>query len=224
MKIYPIVTCGVLLASLVPTLAWSGHAARSQFVPPDIVSASDIPYPANTLAVGAVSLLINLDTNAQVQGTQVLRDFPSLTGVVQTAVRNWSFKPAFLKGNPVPSNISVSVIFNIFNPGGPGTQSLSLSPPQSPQSDASQYTPPQVISAAFALYPANSVSFGTVVLDVTVGQAGQTQKVQVIRGVPSLTPQAAAALKTWTFAPATVHGQPVAAPIIIAFVFQRGMS
>jgi hypothetical protein len=61
-------------------------------------------------------------------------------------------------------------------------------------------------------------------LDVTVGQAGQAKKIRVIRGVASLTPQAVAALKTWTFNPATLHGQPIAAPIIIAFVFQRGMS
>lgn len=71
-------------------------------------------------------MLINLDTNAQVQGTQVVRDFPSLTSVVQTAVRNWTFKPASLKGDPVPSSISMSVVFNIFNPGGAAMQSLSF--------------------------------------------------------------------------------------------------
>src|SRR4030088_2273901 len=130
MKIYSIVMRAIVLASLVPTMVSSGHTKRSQFVPPDIVSASDIPYPPNTLAVGVVSLLITVGTNAEAQGSQVVRDFPSLTGVVQTAVRNWSFKPAFLKGNPVPSNISMSVIFNTFNLEVAAMQSLSLSPPQ----------------------------------------------------------------------------------------------
>ena len=196
-----------------------------QFIPPDITSASDIPYPANTLAAGAVSLLLNLDTNGQIQDVRVLRDFPSLTSSVQNAVHSWTFTPAALKGNPVPSEISVTVIFNIFNPaGGAASQSLVLAPPQPASPDASQFTPPQITLATFANYPAASVSQGTVVLDVTVGKAGQPKQIRVIRDVRTLTRQAISAVKTWSFNPATTQGQPVAAPIIIGFVFQRNMS
>jgi len=194
----------------------------SQFVCPDIAAASDIPYPVDTIAAGAVSLLLSLDSSAKIQNVQILRDFPSLTSSVQTAVQNWTFSPATLHGQTVASELSVSVIFNLFNPaGGAALQSLVLSPPQTIPPDASQFTPPQITTASFANYPANSVSQGTVVLDVTVGKAGQVKTVRVIRDVPTLTQQAVAAVKTWQFNAATLRGQPIAAQIVIAFVFPR---
>lgn len=215
----------ILTASLLVTPAWSGPGKDRQYLPPEVVSASDIQYPVNTLAVGAVSLLLSLDSNAQIQNIQVLRDSPSLTSAAQSAVQNWTFKPAVLKGHPVPSNISVTIVFNIFNPaGGAASQSLALAPPQSISPDASQFNPPQITLATFANYPATSASQGTVVLDVTVGKAGQPKQIRAIRDVPTLTQQAISAVRTWSFNPATIQGQPVAAPMIIAFVFQRNMS
>ena len=62
---------------------------------------------------------------------QALRDVPPLTSAVQDAVQLWTFKPAVRKGNPVPSEIPLTVIFNVFNPaGGAAYQSLVLAPSQ----------------------------------------------------------------------------------------------
>jgi TonB family protein len=202
-----------------------GAARTPQYVPPDIVSASNIPYPEDTLAAGAVTLLLGLDNNAQMQNIEILRDFPSLTSAVQNVVTTWTFRPAALKGNPVPSEISLTVVFNIFNPaGGAASESLVLAPAQSPPPDASQFTPPQITQASFANYPAASVAQGTVVLDVTVGRAGQSKQIRVVNDVPTLTQQAISAVKTWGFNAATIHGQPIPAQIVIAFVFQRNMN
>lgn len=215
----------ILVANPFVTSLWHSAGKVPQYVPPDILSASNIPYPVDTLAVGAVSLLLNLDSNAQIQNMQILRDFPSLTSSVQDAVTTWTFRPAVLKGNPVPSEIPLTVIFSIFNPaGGAASQSLVLAPAQSTIPDASQFTPPQVTQASFANYPAASVAQGTVVLDVTVGRAGQPKQIRVINDVPTLTQQAVSAVKTWGFNAATIRGQPISAQIVIAFVFQRNMS
>jgi TonB family protein len=215
----------ILLMSLVIAPVRPDPGKTPQYVPPNIRSASNIPYPVNTLAAGAVSLLLNLDSNAQIQNMQVLRDFPSLTSSVQNAVTTWTFTPAALKGNPVPSEISLTVIFNIFNPaGGAAYQSLVLPPPQSTDPDASQFTPPQITQASFANYPAASVAQGTVVLDVTIGRAGQPKQIRVVNDLPTLTQQAVSAVKTWGFNAATIRGQPIPAQMIIAFVFQRNMS
>jgi TonB family protein len=215
----------ILLLSLVITPVRPDPGKAPQYVPPDIRSASNIPYPVNTLAAGAVSLLLNLDSNAQIQDIQVLRDFPSLTSSVQNAVTTWTFTPAALKGNPVPSEISLTVIFNIFNPaGGAAYQSLVLAPPQSIYPDASQFTPPQITQASFANYPAASVAQGTVVLDVTIGRTGQPKQIRVVNDLLTLTQQAVSAVKTWGFNAATIRGQPIPAQMIIAFVFQRNMS
>jgi TonB family protein len=215
----------IFLASLALAPLGSSPRKTPQFIPPDITSATDIPYPVNSLATGAVTLLLSLDSSGHMQNVQVLRDFPSLTSSVQSAVQNWTFVPASFKGNPVPSELSVTAIFNIFNPaGGAASQSLVLTPLHSTSPDASQFAPPQITLATFATYAADSVSPGTVVLDVTVGKAGQPNQIRVIRDIPTLTQQAIGAVKTWSFNPATIQGQPVAAPIIIAFVFQRNMS
>jgi TonB family protein len=215
----------ILLVSLVTIPVGSGADKIPEYVPPDALSASNIPYPVNTQAAGAVSLLLSLDNNAQIQNMQALRDLPPLTSAVQDSVQLWTFRPAILKGNPVSSEISLTVIFNVFNPaGGAAFQSLVLAPAQPTYPDASQFAPPQINLASFAKYPAASVAQGTVVLDVTIGRSGQPKQIRVINDVPTLTQQAISAIKTWRFNPATFKGQPTPAQIIIAFVFQRNMS
>lgn len=215
----------LLMASLLLIAMRPGAGKLSEFLPPDILSASNIPYPPNTQATGAVTLLLSLDNNAQIQNMQALRDVPPLTSAVQDAVQLWTFKPAVRKGNPVPSEIPLTVIFNVFNPaGGAAYQSLVLAPSQPTDPDASQFTPPQITLASFAKYPAASTAQGTVVLDVTIGRGGQPKQIRVINDVPTLTQQATSAIKTWRFNAATLKGQPVAAQIIIAFVFQRNVS
>jgi TonB family protein len=218
------VTGVTLLAGLLVAPLHSGPRKPPQFVPADITGASEIPYPVDTLAAGAVSLLLSLDNSAHIQNVTVTRDFQPLTSSVQNAVQNWAFTPATLNGQPVASNISVSVIFNIYNPaGGAAYQSLVIAPPQSTVPDASQYIPPQITMASFANYPENSVSKGTVVLDVTIGRSGQAKKIRVVHDVQTLTQQAVNSVKTWSFNPATIQGQPMASQIVIAFVFQRNM-
>jgi TonB family protein len=215
----------ILLAILLVTPVRSGAGKIPEYAPPDVLSASNIAYPVNTQATGAVSLLLSLDSNAQIQNMQPLRDTPPLTSAVQDSVQLWTFRPATSKGNPVPSEISLTVIFNIFNPaGGAAYQSLVLAPAQPANPDAAQFTPPQINLASFAKYPAASVAQGTVVLDVTISSSGQPKQIRVINDVPTLTQQAISAIKTWKFNAATFKGQPTPAPIIIAFVFQRNMS
>ncbi|HEY6388758.1 MAG TPA: energy transducer TonB [Candidatus Acidoferrum sp.] len=222
---YMIVVRAILVASLLMTPGRSGADKVPQYLPPDVLSASNIPYPVNTVATGAVSLLLNLDGNAQVQNMQVLRDIPLLTNAVQDAVQVWTFRPAALKGSPVPSEIPLTVIFNVFNPaGGAAFQSLVLAPTQPTYPDALQYSPPQITLATFANYPAASVVQGTVVLDLTVGRGGQPKQVRVINDVQPLTQQAINAIKTWRFNAATIKGQPIPASIVIAFVFERNLS
>lgn len=218
-KIYCNLMLAILLGSLA-VLSAGPTPGGSQFVPPSIVSASNIPYPINTMAPGIVTLLVNLDAAARVQNVQALRDIPSLTGPAQTAVQSWTFAPASLNGNPVPSSLSVNVVFNPFNPGGVAIEGLAvpLPKPATPP-DLSQFTPPEITSGSFAVYPINSIASGTVVLDVTIGKSGGVSKARVIRGVPSLTSPAINAVKAWGFTPAGFQGQPIAACLIVAFVF-----
>jgi TonB family protein len=224
-RYFAIAAGAALLVGIIVGPTRSAADKIPQFISPNIISASAIQYPVNTLAAGAVSLLLNLDSSARMRNVQVLRDFPPLTNLVQNAVQDWTFTPATLNGHSVPSEISVTVIFNIFNPAGGGSyQSLVLAPPQSIPPDASQFVPPQINMASFANYPANSVSQGTVVLNATVDKTGNPAKIGVIRGIPTLTEQAILAVKKWRFSAATIQRKPTAAQMVIAFVFQRNAS
>jgi len=202
-----------------------GQSKAPRYVAPDIVSEGDIAYPVNTTATGLVTLLLSLDNSARVTNTQVLRDIPTLTSAAQSAAQTWSFKPASFNGKPVASSIPVSVVFSPFNPGDTETSGMSVaaSPPATP-AGAAQYTPPQITSASFAMYPPNTLAQGTVVLDVAIGKTGQVTGVQVVRGVEALTGPAVSAVKTWSYSPASANGRPIAAKVVIAFVFQRNLN
>jgi hypothetical protein len=54
-------------------------AEAHHFVPPDVITAGEIPYPPNSIASGIVTLSINREAMGQVQDVRVLRDIPLLT-------------------------------------------------------------------------------------------------------------------------------------------------
>jgi Gram-negative bacterial TonB protein C-terminal len=196
--------------------------AGSHFVPPDIIAAGDIPYPVDSIASGVVSLAVNVNAGGQVDSEQVVRGVSSLTGVAMNAVGTWSFSPGKLDGVAVPSTINVQVIFN---PGTLQDQNLplpegALVAPPLPQG----YVPPQMAQVSYAVYPANSVGTGTVVLSLVINKFSLVKEVTPIRSVPSLTEAAIAAVKNWTVNPATLNEKKLKANVIVAFVFRSPSS
>jgi outer membrane biosynthesis protein TonB len=205
----------ILLAALIVQPARPGSA----FVAPGIGRAGDIAYPTNVASPGIVTLMVNLDNSGNVQNLEVLRDVPALTGVASAAVKGWGFTPASLSGQSVASVIPVSVVFNPFNPAGVGTLSQTISLSQAMPSATAGYNPPQITAATYATYPVNSTATGAVVLDVKIAASGNIDKMHVVHGIPSLTPQATKAVKTWTFNAATYQGTAISSHIVVAIVF-----
>jgi outer membrane biosynthesis protein TonB len=163
---------------------------------------------------------LRLDTAGKIQNVQVLRDVPPLSSAAQSAIQSWTFAPATRNGQAVSARLSVSVVFNPFNPGAVSIEGLRVSlPPTPPGPEDSDFNPPQITAGQFAIYPVNSIAFGTVILDLTIDKSGGIAKVHVIRGVPSLTPQSIKAVKSWEFRAATYKDQPVASHMVVAFVF-----
>jgi TonB family protein len=207
-----------LLLALVAVPVRQSFGRDPHFVPPDVLTAGDIPYPPDSVASGIVTLSINLDATGQVQNVQVLRDVPSLTGPAVTAVKSWTFVPAKLENSPVPSTLNISVVFN---PGNLQSQTLTLAPVgRTPPPNPPGYLPPEIAAASYANYPINSVAAGTVVLDVTVVKSNEIRGVQPIRSVPSLTSPATSALMGWSVNAATSQGKAIQSKLIIAFVFR----
>jgi TonB family protein len=82
-----------------------------------------------------------------------------------------------------------------------------------------RFDAPSVISAAEAAYPLNSISSGTVVLEVTLESSGAISDVRVVRGIPSLTEAAERSIRQWKFRPAQLNGESVRSKIAVAFSF-----
>lgn len=168
---------------------------------------------------------MSLDASGNIQNVQVTQDTPPLTNSLQTPVQNWSFKAASFHGQAAAANLSVSVVFNPFNPGATELAGMTVAPAQTaPATGTVQFSPPQIDQASFAAYPPNSLAIGTVVLSVTVDKNGKVAKVRVAHGVAALTPVAVSAVKTWRYNAATLNGQPVTGKIAVAFAFQRNLS
>ncbi len=77
----------------------------------------------------------------------------------------------------------------------------------------------EVTSASSVGIPFNSVANGMVELYLTISDTGKVQDVRVARPLASVTEEAVRAVKTWTFAPATMHGKPVTSQLTVCVVF-----
>ena len=218
-----ILTLSALLFSLAALPAISAQHTFAKFTAANIASTTDIPFPPNSLAVGVVTLSLSLDASGKIQNIEVQRDVPSLTSVVQDAVKTWTFTPANYKGSPIPSSLSVSAVFQPNQLTTAPNGGMALAPPNSPPT-VDRYVPPQITAASFAAYPSNSVGQGTVILDVTIDKSGNVASVRPVKRVGSLTAPAIAAVKTWQFSAASDHNAPATGRLIVAFIFRQTLT
>jgi hypothetical protein len=217
------VAASLLLASVL-VLGMAGPAPANHpqhFSAPDVLTASDIAYPAATVAAGVVTLAVNLDATGQIMNIQTLRDIPTVTTQATIALQNWTYAPASLNGKHVPSTLIVNIVFD---PAFLESNHIPLGPPESfqpPNTKATPYTPPQLFTATFPPYPTNGLGSGAVVLDVAINSQGNIGQVATVRDVPTLTAAAAAALQHWSFSAAIYGNTPIASKVVVAMVFRN---
>jgi len=71
-------------------------------------------------------------------------------------------------------------------------------------------------------YPASSLDAGVVTLSVGLDETGQVTGVMILRDIPSVSGPAVAAVRSWTYAPATLDGKPVISTLTISIVYDPG--
>jgi hypothetical protein len=218
----------LLVGALLGTAAvlTAGPSLRAQkkqpkFVPPEVESAGDINYPIDSVASGVVVVAVKLGDEGQIEGTEVLRDVPSLTAPVLLSLQNWTFKPATLDAKAVDSTIVVSVAFNPSDyrlRGGTtsafGKELRTLSP------DDNGFLPPKITGTAWAEYPMNSLAQGAVLLDVSISDTGEVTRAVPVATVASLTALSVNAAKKWTFQAARFKGMAIPSKAVVGFVFR----
>jgi TonB family protein len=199
--------------------------SNSVFESAELVSAKDIPYPVQSIAIGTVVLEATVSENGNVEDVRPIREIQSLTDVAIESVKSWHFKPASLNGRPIRSRTAVAVTFN---PAAAPVANVPLPPLSSNQRPSGparlQPEPVEVIAATFPQYPTNSVTTGTVVLRVSVDKSGNVESTTAVRRIPSLTSQCVEAVKEWRFKPAELRGRPAPSSIALAFVLRPPLS
>jgi hypothetical protein len=213
-------TCALLATFLAVAMAKPTPAKHApNFTGPDVLTVSDIPYPATTVDAGVVTLAVNLDSAGNVLNIQTLRDLPSVTGQTIIALQGWTYKPASLDGKNIPSTLIVNVVFD---PAFLQVNNIPLGAPASfqPPDPKTKFSPIQLFGANFPSYPANGSGQGAVVLDATIDATNKISQVSVLRDLPTLTAAAVSALKTWTFSSASYSNSSIASKVVVAMVFR----
>ncbi len=210
-----------LLLVLGTASSLSAQSGRANYIAPDIASGYYLSYPINSVASGVVVVAVDLDSAGRVKKTEVLRDIPSLTAPLLLAIEKWTFKPAVLRGKAVDSTIVVNILYNandyrLGSAKAPvlGKELKMLTP------DAAGFMPPKIVAAAWAEYPLNSVAQGSVILDARIGTRGHVSQVTPVWKNQSLTTTSMNAAKAWTFHPARLDGEAIAANTVVGYVFR----
>ncbi len=89
------------------------------------------------------------------------------------------------------------------------------------QTEAPHITPPRVLDAPQAEYPAGHQDAAEVDLRVLIGVAGDVTRVETQKSAgPDFDKAAEAAVTRWKFAPATMNGEPFEATLRVPFIFK----
>lgn len=199
---------GSVCASPPPTKA-------SAFDAIEVVATAPTIYPELSVVMGGtVVLQVAVDEAGRIERLDVVHGIPSLTEEAERSVQHWKFRPATLGGRPLTSVLVAAFSFSRPVPLGP---TLKLAP-QAVEPDQA-FEPIQILSATPALYPAQIVMPGTVILDLTISCSGAIETIKTLHAIPNLTRQAKRAVEQWKFQPARLDGKPVASSMIASFTF-----
>ena len=200
-------------------------------------------YPRKALASGlegSVELSALIGADARTKDLRVLNGDPALVSSAVKAVREWRFRPIFVKGAPVETTYRIKIRFNLLL-----QEAISEVELESPQETVPVYNTVQTEADPLEgeVYQLGQIGVvgpkpiyapdpefsekarlakeqGTVNLAVIVGNDGQPRRVRVAcSSVPDLNENAIDTVKTWRFEPGTIGGKPVSVEIHIEVSF-----
>jgi outer membrane biosynthesis protein TonB len=90
----------------------SGEARRA-FIPSGILSMAYAGYPANTIAMGAVVVQVNVRPDGSTGNVSVVRDLEGgFAPLAIKAARHWRFQAALREDRPVPGKVAIAFVFS----------------------------------------------------------------------------------------------------------------
>lgn len=194
--------------------------AQAPFQSPKLISATDVPFPVNSIASGIVIVDVSLDSKGEITDVSVPRPIASLTSAAISAVRAWKFSSATFDSTAKASVLRVAFAFRPRTIiAAPPSFDPLVQPEGSTPENKLGYFPPGIQIAGYPSYPIDAAYVGTVVVQARVNAEGKATDVKVVRAFNPFTRFALDEVKNWRFQPATLDGMPVPANVVIAFVY-----
>jgi len=193
-------------------------------------------YPPDAKAArlqGSVVLDAVIGKDGIIENLKVVSGPPELTRSAVDAVRQWTYKPYLLNGDPVAVETTITVTYALgSSPATPAPQSMNSSAPSTqtatapgqPMHIGGDVQRPILIHQAEPEYSqqAKIAKFsGTVRLSLVVEANGRPTHIRVVKGVGmGLDEKAVEAVRQYQFKPATLAGRAVPVDLYIDVNFQ----
>lgn len=201
-----------------------GTLAQVSDRPASVVSVTDAYLPYQVVLDGFVILDLSLDSQGSITAIHILRDPGSMVSAAMSSVRTWKFEPAIEDNEPQSSEMTVAFVYRPADYGGSKAALAKPFAPVLPRMKNAAHTPAGIVAAAYPEYPANSVAWGSVIVQASLDKTGAMKKAEVLRGQEPFTAFALESLKKWSFLTANLHDKPTPSNVAIAFVFQSPVS
>lgn len=159
------------------------------------------PAEAKTQSVsGVVVLHALISKTGTVEDLKVVSGPEMLTASAIDAVKQWTYKPYLLNGEPTAVETTITVNYNL----GGATQ-----PGQGPVRVSSGVIAGNILTKVNPVYPADAKAdhiSGSVVLHAIISKTGSIESLNVISGPKALMTSALDAVKQWTYKPYLLNG------------------
>jgi len=208
-----------------PIAAGQGHKAPAPtFKSAEVISASIVAIPFNSVANGMVSLYVTIGKTGDVEDVVVARELASVNDAATQAVKSWRFSPGTLNGKPAVTRLAIAVVFCPPWPYGSQLTLQALAPQQGMVSPVPY--PSRLPDVTAGTFPPNvTITGGTVVLKAAISSSGDLEYAKVIKDFPGLTTSALRDVnEKWKFNWALMDGKPVRSTMVIAFAFRPPVS
>jgi TonB family protein len=200
--------------------------AQASFVSAGYVSGELPVAPPLVVSGGEVFLEALVAVDGRVDAVRTLRTTPPFTDAVIRAVRGWRFTPATEAAGtstgqgaapttPVAGPVFVAAMF-----APPALNGPTLGEPPQDLVAAADETPMPMVEHP-AAYPPRALGDGTVLVEVTIDDAGVLTDARVKVSSPAFGAAAVAAARSWSFLAARRHGHAVTTHAYLLFAFRQ---
>ena len=173
--------------------------------PPRLIKKVDPVYPTIASQAGVEGVVIleaRTDVDGRVKNVRVLRSVPLLDQAAIDAVRQWTYEPLIIDGQPKEAIFTTTVRFTLEDKEEKG---------QAGGTATGDVLVPKLIKRVDPVYPEAARRAGIqglILLEATTDEKGNVAAIRVLKSIPELDQAAIDALKKWKYEPFIIEGKP----------------